>query len=92
MTMLFGHCHRDTEKFPDIVKLHTCLLFFDLLCDHKPSNFVKSSLSEQPSYTTRNMSLYDKYIFPFTEQTNSENSLPLLLDIIFGMIFPFHLL
>ena len=24
-------------KFPDIDKIHTCLLFFDLLCDHKPS-------------------------------------------------------
>ena len=39
MTVVFGHLHRDTEKCPDIVKLHTCLLFFDLLCDHKPSNF-----------------------------------------------------
>ena len=27
-------------KFPDNVKLHTCRLYFDLLCDHKPSDFV----------------------------------------------------
>ena len=43
-------------KFPDIVKLHTCLLYFDLLHDHKPSNFVIPLLSEQHSYTTRNVS------------------------------------
>ena len=35
------------------------------------------------------MSLYNNYIFPFTEQT-SESSLPLLLDVIFGMIFHFQ--
>ena len=35
------------------------------------------------------MSLYNNYIFPFIEQT-SESSLPLLLDVIFGMIFPFQ--
>ena len=74
-------------KFPDIVKLHTCLLYFDFLHDHKPSNFVIPLLSEQHSYTTRNVSLQQLYI-PFTEQT-SESSLPLLLDVIFGMIFPF---
>ena len=51
-------------KFPDIVKLHTCLLFFDLLCDHKPSNFVIPPLSGQHSYTTRNVSLQQLYI-PF---------------------------
>ena len=44
-------------KFPDIAKLHTCLLYFDLSCDHKPSNFVIPLLSEQHSYTTRNVSL-----------------------------------
>ena len=35
------------------------------------------------------MSLYNNYIFPFTEQT-SESPLPILLDVIFGMIFPFQ--
>ena len=44
-------------KFPDIVKLYTCLLFFDLSCDHKPFNFVIPPLSEQQSYTARNASL-----------------------------------
>ena len=76
-------------KFPDIVKLHTCLLYFDFLHDHKPSNFVIPLLSEQHSYTTRNVSSQHVYIFPFTEQT-SESSLPLLLDVIFGMIFRFQ--
>ena len=42
-------------KFPDIVKLHTCLFFFDLLCDSEPSNFIIPLLSEQHSYTTRNV-------------------------------------
>ena len=37
--------------------------------------------------TTRNVTLRQLYV-PFTEQT-SESSLP-LLDIIFGMIFPFQ--
>ena len=91
MTVLFRHLHRDTEKFPDIVKLHTCLLFFDLLCDRKPSSFVINYLLYQNNIAIPlAMSLYDNNydIFPFTEQT-SESSLPLLLDIIFGMIFPF---
>ena len=43
-------------KFPDIVKLHTCLLYFDLLHDHKPFNFVIPLLSEQHGYTTGNVS------------------------------------
>ena len=49
-------------KFPDIVKLHPCLLYFDLLCEHKPSNLVIPLLSEQHSYTTRNVSLQQLYI------------------------------
>ena len=54
-------------KFPDIVKLRTCLFFFDLLCDPEPSNFIILLLSEQHSYTTRNASSEPLYIFPFTE-------------------------
>ena len=34
------------------------------------------------------MSLKNNYIFPFTEQT-LESSLPQLLDVIFGTVFPF---
>ena len=48
--------------FPDILKLHTCLLYFDLLRDHKPSNIVIPLLSEQHSHTTHNVSLQQLYI------------------------------
>ena len=52
------------------------------------SNFLIPPLSEQHSYTTCNVTLRQLLYVPFTEQT-SESSLP-LLDIIFGMIFPFQ--
>ena len=64
-------------KFPDIVKLHTFLLFFDLLCDE---NNIAIPLA---------MSLYDNDIFPFTEQT-SESSLPLILPFFLERSSPFH--
>ena len=48
--------------FPDIVKLHTCLFFFDLFCDPEPSNFIIPMLSELHSYTTRNASSEQLYI------------------------------
>ena len=32
-------------KFPEIVKLHTCLFCYDLLCKAEPSNVMISHLS-----------------------------------------------
>ena len=43
-------------KFPDVVKLHSCLFFFDIFNDFGPSNLIILLLSEQHSYTTRNVS------------------------------------
>ena len=34
-------------KFRDIVKMYTCLFFYDHLCDNKPRNFLISLVSEQ---------------------------------------------
>ena len=42
-------------KFPDVVKLHSCLFFFDIFNDFGPSNLILL-LSEQHSYTTCNVS------------------------------------
>ena len=38
-------------KFPDIVKLHTCLFFFDILNDFGPSNFIIPVLSVDRTLT-----------------------------------------
>ena len=81
-------------QFLDIVKLHTCLLYFDLLRDHKPSNFVIPLLSEQHSYTTHNVSLQQFYIpvhddirwrikklsFNLDRQPNNTTSFPFFLE------------
>lgn len=48
-------------NFPDIVILHTCLPFFDILNDSGPSNFIIPLLSEQHSYSNRNVSSEQLY-------------------------------
>lgn len=73
-------------KFPDIVKLYTCLLYFDLLHDHKPSNFVIPLLSEQHSYTTRNVSSQQLYI-PFY-RTNIRMFSPTIIGLYFWNDLP----
>jgi len=73
-------------KFPDIVKLHTCLLYFDLLHDHKPSNFVIPLLSGQHSYTTRNVSSQQLYI-PFY-RTNIRKFSPTIIGRYFWNDLP----
>ena len=49
-------------KFPDIVKLHSRLSFFDIFNDFGPSNLTIPLLSEQHSDTTRNVSSEQLYI------------------------------
>ena len=73
-------------KFPDVVKLHTCLLYFDFLHDHKPSNFVIPLLSEQHSYTTRNVSSQQLYI-PFY-RTNIRKFSPTIIGRYFWNDLP----
>ena len=43
-------------KFRDIVKLHSCLFFYEHLCESKPSNFPLTLVSEQHNYFTRGAS------------------------------------
>ena len=43
-------------KFPDIVKLHTCLFLYDHIYDNKSSKFSLPFISEQHNYGTRNAS------------------------------------
>ena len=43
-------------KHPDIVKLNTCLLFYDYLRDDKTPSFSLTLSSEQHSYNTRGTS------------------------------------
>lgn len=63
--------------------------FFDIFNDFGPFNLIIPLLSEQRSYTTRNV-FSEQLIFPFTEQA-LESSRPQLLDDTFGMIFLFPL-
>ena len=73
-------------KFPDIVKLHTFLLFFDLLCDQKHFNIVINPLSEQHSCTTRNVSLQQLHI-PFY-RTNIRKFSPTIIGRYFWNDLP----
>ena len=52
-------------KLPDIVKLHTCLLFYDILHDSKLSNLHLTFVSEQHNYSTRSVSSQSLQICPF---------------------------
>ena len=74
-------------KFPDIVKLHTCLFLYDHLCDAKPSNFRIPLLSDQHSgYTTRKVSSEQLYI-PFF-RTNIKRFCPTIIGRYFWNDLP----
>ena len=64
-------------KFPDIVKLKTCQLFYDLIVDNKPSNLTLSFVSEQHNYTTRRTSL--QYLNPSSFRTNIRTFCPTII-------------
>jgi len=65
----------DILKFPDIVRLYTCLFLYDLLCNAKSSNFITPLLSEQHSYASRIVSSDLLYI-PFS-RTNIRKFCPI---------------
>jgi len=67
--------HLNTLKFPDIVRLYTCLFLYDLLCNAKSSNFITLLLSEQHSYASRIVSSDLLYI-PFS-RTNIRKFCPI---------------
>ena len=50
-TPLYTYVNLGILKFPDIVKLHTCLFFFDILNDFGPSNFIIPVLSVDRTLT-----------------------------------------
>ena len=64
-------------KFPDIVKLKTCQLFYDLIVDNKPSNLTLSFVSEQHNYTTR--STFLQYLNPSSFRTNIRKFCPTII-------------
>ena len=73
-------------KFPDIVKLHTCLFLYDHLCDAKPSNFRIPLSTDQHSYTTRKVSSDQLYI-PFF-RTNIKTFCPTIIGRYFWNDLP----
>lgn len=52
-------------KFRDIVKLYTCLIFYEHLSENKPSNFPVPLVSEQHNYFTRGASA-QQLLIPFS--------------------------
>ena len=64
-------------KFPDIVKLKTCQLFYYLIVDNKPSNLTLSFVSEQHNYTTRSTSL--QHLNPSSFRTNITKFCPTII-------------
>ena len=52
-------------KFRDIVKLYTCLIFYEHLSENKPSNFPIPLVSEQHNYFTRGASA-QQLLIPFS--------------------------
>ena len=68
-------------KFPDIVKLHTCLFLYDHIHDKKSSKFSFSFISEQHNYATRSASTELLCRFLHSELIHvSVNFVLLLLD------------
>ena len=87
-----GHCvfyfyvNLGILKFPDIAKLQSCLFFFDIFNDFRPSNLTIPLLSEQHRYTTRNVSLEQLYI-PFY-RTNIRKFSPTIIGRYFWNDLP----
>ena len=52
-------------KFRDIVKFHSCLFFYEHLCENKPGNFPVTLVSEQHNYFTRGASA-QQLLIPFS--------------------------
>ena len=71
-------------KFPDIVKLNTCMLFYDYLYHEKFPNIPVSLVSELHNYNTAVHHLI-KFSYPHFELILGDFAPP-LLDVSFGMI------
>ena len=72
-------------KFPDIVKLKTCMLFYDYFQLEKFPNIPVSLVSELHNYSTRSASSNQVAIPLF--RTNLRRFCPALLEVSLGTIF-----
>jgi len=72
-------------KIPDIVKLNTCMLFYEYFHHEKFPNIPVSLVSKLHNYSTRSASSNQVAILSF--QTNLRRFSPVLLEISFGAIF-----
>ena len=64
-------------KFPDIVKLYACQLFYDHLINKTSSNRNLSLVSEQHNYATRSASL--QHLTPYSFRINIRKFCPTIL-------------
>ena len=73
-------------KFPDIVELHTCQLFYDHLINKTSSNLNLSLLSEQHNCATRSASL--QHLNPESFRINKRKLCPNILGCYFWNDIP----
>ena len=73
-------------KFPDIVKLNTCLLFYDYFNNDKLPTLSLSLVSDLHNYNTRSASSNQLFITSF--RTNLRTFCPTVIEIFFGITFP----
>ena len=73
-------------KLPDVVKLNTCLLFYDYLNNDKIPSFSLTSCSDQHTYYTRS-ALSDQLVIEPFRTTGLGDSVQVLVVNIFGTIF-----
>ena len=72
-------------KFPNIVKLNTCIHFYDYFHHEKFLNIPVSLVSELHNYSTRS-ALFNQVTIPLF-QTYLRRFAPALLEVSFGTIF-----
>ena len=73
-------------KFRDVVKMYTCLFFYDHLCDNKPCNFSISLVSEQHNYSTRTATFLQLFL-PYS-RTNIRKFCPTVIGKYFWNDLP----
>ena len=78
-------CVKGLLKFPDIVKLNTCMLFYDYFHHEKFLNIPVSLVSELHNYSTRSASSNQVAIPLF--RTNLRRFCPSIIGSFFEMIF-----
>ena len=72
-------------KFPDIVKLNTCMLFYDYFHHEKFPDIPVSLESELYNYNTCSASS-NQVVYPHLELISGDSA-PVLLDVSLGIVF-----